>query len=66
MQISKGIGKVKKANNIRILQTNRWDDILNSMMLKGQKKGLSEEFINRLFKAIHQESINIQTKIMNE
>lgn len=66
MKVADNIGLVKKDNNIRILQTNRWDEILKSMMIKGEKKGLSEEFIDRLFRAIHQESINHQTKVMNE
>jgi chorismate mutase len=34
-------------------------------MLKGQAKGLSAELIDTMFKAIHQESINHQMKIMN-
>jgi chorismate mutase len=66
MQVSDKLGHVKKEHNIRILQTNRWDEILKNMYDKGLKKGLSEEFIERLFRAIHQESINLQTKIMNE
>ena len=65
MLISDKLGEVKKVNNIRILQTSRWDEILQNMLLKGDKKGLSTEFIERLFRAIHQESINHQTEIMN-
>jgi chorismate mutase len=34
------------------------------MVLEGEEKGLSEEFILKLFKAIHQESINHQEKIL--
>ena len=37
---------------------------LGRMILEGESKGLSEEFILRMFKAIHQESINHQEKIM--
>jgi chorismate mutase len=35
------------------------------MVLEGESKGLSEEFILKMFKAIHQESINHQEKIIN-
>jgi chorismate mutase len=35
------------------------------MILDGEEKGLSEEFILRMFKAIHQESINHQEKVIN-
>ncbi len=65
MKVAETIGKYKKENNIRILQTARWDEIVHKSLEKGNLKGLSEEFINRLFKAIHQESINHQMKVMN-
>lgn len=64
MKISDGIGSLKKKKNVAILQSNRWNSILGSMILEGESKGLSEEFILRMFKAIHQESINHQEKIM--
>ncbi|MEZ5072297.1 MAG: bifunctional 3-deoxy-7-phosphoheptulonate synthase/chorismate mutase type II [Bacteroidales bacterium] len=66
MQIAEQIGAYKKKNNITILQTKRWDDMLHSRLRLGSKKGLSEEFITKLFRSIHQESINHQTRVMNE
>lgn len=66
MDFVKLIGEKKKQNNIRILQSTRWDEIIEKAILKGKEKGLSEEFINRLFKALHQEAINIQTEILNK
>jgi len=65
MKISQEIGKVKKDQNVAILQTKRWNEILGKMVLEGEDKGLSEEFVLRLFKAIHQESINHQQKIID-
>jgi len=35
------------------------------MVLEGEEKGLSEEFILKMFKAIHQESISHQEKVIN-
>ncbi len=64
MKVSDEIGKVKKAQNVSVLQTKRWNEILGNMVLEGEQHGLSEEFILRLFKAVHQESINHQEKIM--
>jgi chorismate mutase len=43
----------------------RWDEIVKRVMVKGKSKGLSQELIDTIFKAIHQESINHQMKIMN-
>jgi chorismate mutase len=65
MKISEKIGKYKKEQNITILQPNRWNELLEDRLAKGLKLGLSEEFIIQLFKNIHQESINFQTKVMN-
>jgi chorismate mutase len=66
MSVARTIAKYKKENNITILQTKRWTEIIKKSIAKGEQKGLSSEFIDTMFKAIHQESINHQTKIMNE
>jgi chorismate mutase len=65
MKAADGIGVLKKERNVAVLQSKRWNEILGKMVLEGESKGLSEEFILRLFKAIHQESINHQEKIIN-
>jgi len=66
MKIAEKIGQYKKDNNITILQTNRWNQILERAFAKGEKLGLSKEFITKYFDAVHMESINHQNKIMNE
>lgn len=65
MKISEAIGNLKKEKNVAILQNNRWNEILGRMILEGETKGLSEEFVLKLFKAIHQESITHQEKVYN-
>ena len=65
MSIADKIGQYKKDNNITILQTNRWNEILDKAVKKGEKVGLSNEFITKYFDAVHLESINHQNKIMN-
>jgi chorismate mutase len=65
MKVADAIGELKKQRNVAVLQTNRWNAILGKMILEGEGKGLSEEFVLRMFKAIHQESINHQEKIIN-
>ena len=66
MRISDEIGLLKKENNVAILQTKRWNEILGKMILEGEERNLSEEFVLKIFKAIHQESINHQKKVVNE
>ena len=63
MEIAEEIGKLKKANNVAILQNQRWHEILGKVVLEGQQHSLSEEFVIQIFKAIHQESINRQERV---
>jgi chorismate mutase len=65
MKVAETIGQYKKENNITILQSTRWDEIINKVISRGKAKSLSNEFIDTIFKAIHQESINHQMKVMN-
>lgn len=64
MQVADDIGRLKKQHNVAVLQNKRWNEILGKMILEGEEKNLSEEFILRMFKAIHQESINHQEEII--
>ncbi|HQV07481.1 MAG TPA: chorismate mutase, partial [Chitinophagaceae bacterium] len=66
MKIADKIGAYKKNNNVTILQTNRWNEILERSFAKGEKIGLSKEFIIRYFDAVHMESINHQKKIFDD
>jgi len=65
MKVAEEIGTLKKRHNVAVLQNKRWNEILGKMILEGEEKNLSEEFILRMFKAIHQESINHQEEIIN-
>lgn len=64
MKCAMEIGAYKKNNEMTILQTNRWDEVLRSRMNLGEDLGLSNELILPIFKAIHQESINKQEQIL--
>jgi chorismate mutase len=66
MKLADLIGTYKRDNNITILQTNRWNEILQRAFNKGEQLGLSKEFIVRYFDAVHLESISHQNKIMND
>jgi len=65
MRIAEQIGKYKKENKITILQTSRWNEIIERATAKGDKLGLSREFITRYFDAVHMESINHQKKVLD-
>lgn len=65
MDVVENIGKVKKEGNVAILQRTRWQEVIQKMVNEGAEKDLSADFIEKVFKAIHQESIQHQEKIIN-
>lgn len=64
MKISEKIGTVKKENNIAIFQPERWKVITDYAIMKADETGMSKEFIEKVFKAIHEESIEVQNSVM--
>jgi chorismate mutase len=66
MNVVRSIGRYKKENNMTILQSSRWQEILQKFIERGTQSGLSEEFITRLIKSIHDESIEQQEKVMSQ
>ena len=66
MKVAGDIAMHKKENHIAVLQSKRWAEVVRKNMDAGARKGLNLDFITKLFRHIHQESINHQTRIMNE
>lgn len=65
MGVSRKIGDYKMKNDITIYQAKRWEEITENSKKIGAAQGLSEDFIDRFLKAIHDESINQQEKVMS-
>ncbi|MEO9483091.1 MAG: chorismate mutase [Ekhidna sp.] len=65
MKVAEEIGLVKKEKGVTILQTNRWEEIIEKASANGALQGLSKKFMIRYLNAIHQESIDHQNDIMN-
>lgn len=66
MGIAEQIGICKKKNNITILQSRRWEEIVKNRIKQGVDKKLTKDFMLKLFEIIHQESIQHQTIVMND
>ena len=64
MRISKEIGTYKKEHNMPILQSGRYNDILEHRTKQGASMNLSSEFVLEIMKAIHEESVKVQMEIM--
>ena len=66
MNISKQIGGSKQQNNITILQSRRYTEIIHDRNTKALRKGLNVDFVSRVFESIHEESVLQQSQIMNQ
>jgi chorismate mutase len=66
MRLADDIGALKKERNVAVLQSKRWNEVLGRMILMGLEQGLSEEYILRVYKAVHQESIIHQERVINK
>jgi chorismate mutase len=63
MKVAKHIGDIKKKSKITILQSSRYNEILERAIKKGDHLGLSKEFITTYMESIHIESIRIQNTV---
>ena len=66
MEVSAQIGEYKKHNNVTVVQMDRWKKILADHVSTGVDLGLSPELITEVFEAIHQASIERQSRIMED
>jgi chorismate mutase len=65
LSVSRSIGEYKREHNITILQHQRWNEILHDREAHVQGKDLSLKFLHKFLEAIHEESIQQQTQVMN-
>lgn len=66
MEISKSIGIYKREHGMPILQSARYNDLLNRRIQQASKIGLNEICIKAIWEAIHEESIRQQLEIMRQ
>lgn len=66
MTVSEAIGRYKLENNITILQSRRYDEVLKDRKIRALARGLDSDFITGVFESIHKQSIDRQSSIMNK
>jgi chorismate mutase len=64
MRISEEMGEFKCRNGVTVFQLERWLEILQSRIQHGITEGLDREFIGRVIRIIHEESIRCQDEVM--
>lgn len=65
MNVVRNIGIYKRDNNVKVLQVNRWERLLEDRIKSGGDMGLDPKFIRAILSLTHQESIDIQTSIIS-
>lgn len=65
MQLARSIGQFKKEHGITILQLERWREVVRSRSQWGTDSLLSDAFMTSLLEQVHNESIRVQTDVMN-
>lgn len=65
MRVSREIGQYKKEHRMPVLQTGRYDDIIQSRVKLAMEMGMSSDFMKSVLAAIHEESVRQQIEILN-
>ena len=65
MRVCREIGPYKKAHNMTVLQTSRYNEILDKRGAQGALCGMSADFIRSVFEEVHEESVRQQMEIIN-
>ena len=66
MRVSREIGLYKKEHNITVLQSGRYNEILDKRAKQGEACQMHTDFIKNIFQAIHEESVRQQIEIINQ
>lgn len=66
MRVCREIGQYKKEHNMTVLQTSRYNEILDKRGAQGSLCGMDPSFIKEVFEAIHEESVRQQMEIINK
>lgn len=66
MRVCREIGQYKKEHNMTVLQTSRYNEILDKRGAQGVLCGMSSEFMRSVFEEVHEESVRQQIEIINQ
>ena len=65
MRVCREIGQYKKDHNMTVLQTGRYNEILDKRGAQGALCGMSADFVKNIFEHIHEESVRQQIEVIN-
>jgi chorismate mutase len=65
MEIARQIGQYKKDNNVTALQIGRFAELMDKRVKLGESLNLNPHLVQQLFQHIHEDSVRMQTEIMD-
>ena len=65
MELCRQIGKFKKENNMTIVQTERYGQILEKRLKQAEELGMNPQFVQTIMQAVHEEAVKQQVDILN-
>ncbi|AWM35542.1 chorismate mutase [Hymenobacter nivis] len=65
MALVEELAEYKKANDVKILQFDRWKEIFATRSAWAETLHLNKNFVGELYKLVHLESIRKQTEVLN-
>ncbi|MCH5328237.1 MAG: bifunctional 3-deoxy-7-phosphoheptulonate synthase/chorismate mutase type II [Coprobacter sp.] len=66
MRIAREIGQYKKEHNMPVMQTARYNDLLNRRISQAQSMSMDRDFMRAILQTIHEESVRQQVEILNK
>lgn len=66
MRVCREIGQYKKEHNMTVLQTTRYNEILDKRGAQGALCGMGPKFVKEIFESVHEESVRQQMEIINK
>lgn len=66
MEVCREIGRYKRDHNMKVLQAERYNDVIRSRISEGVEYGLGEDFVRRLLLSVHDESVRQQIQILTD
>lgn len=64
MELAGKIADVKRNEKMQVLQSTRWNQVLERVTNKGVESGLRPQFLEKLFQSIHEESVGMQKNLI--
>ncbi len=66
MRISREIGQYKKEHGMTVVQTSRYNEILEKRGAQGSLLGIGADCVKQIFESIHEESVRQQIEVINQ